>query len=98
MVMERVAVWSGWIHSCTYSDRTSTEKQTQSHRVHELTRLHETLSLSQAGKIITTAQLPRGAVPAFLAVGGLFDADWRLAVACRSGQIYTIKVRALLLA
>eukprot|EP00903_Cladosiphon_okamuranus_P005978 g5900.t1 len=42
-------------------------------------------------KIITTAQLPRGAVPAFLAVGGLFDADWRLAVACRNGQIYTIK-------
>lgn len=45
-----------------------------------------------AGKIITTAQLPRGAVPAFLAVGGLFDADWRLAVACRDGNIYTIKV------
>lgn len=45
-----------------------------------------------SGKIITTAQLPRGAVPAFLAVGGLFDADWRLAVACRNGNIYTIKV------
>ncbi|CAN0380487.1 unnamed protein product [Pylaiella littoralis] len=42
-------------------------------------------------KIITTAQLPRGAVPAFLAVGGLFDADWRLAVACRNGNIHTIK-------
>eukprot|EP00752_Nemacystus_decipiens_P018752 g16813.t1 len=41
--------------------------------------------------IITTAQLPRGAVPAFLAVGGLFDADWRLTVACRNGQIHTIK-------
>ncbi|CAM9236080.1 unnamed protein product, partial [Hapterophycus canaliculatus] len=42
-------------------------------------------------KIITKAQLPRGAVPAFIAVGGLFDADWRLAVACRNGRIYTIK-------
>lgn len=49
-------------------------------------------SSSRPGKIITTAQLPRGAVPAFLAVGGLFDADWRLAVACRNGKIYAIKV------
>lgn len=35
-------------------------------------------------------------MPAFLAVGGLFDADWRLAVACRNGKIYTIKVRTRL--
>ncbi|CAM9926261.1 unnamed protein product [Ectocarpus sp. 6 AP-2014] len=42
-------------------------------------------------KVLTTAQLPRGAVPAFLAVGGLFDSDWRLAVACRNGRIYTVK-------
>lgn len=44
------------------------------------------------GRVIASAQLPRGAVPAFLAVGGLFDADWRVAVACREGKVYTIKV------
>lgn len=47
----------------------------------------------RTGKVITSAQLPRGAVPAFLAVGGLFDADWRVAVACRGGRVYTVKVR-----
>lgn len=56
----------------------------------------ESARSSRAGKVITTVQLPRGAVPAFLAVGGLFDADWRLAVACRNGRIHTIKVRTLL--
>lgn len=61
------------------------------HQMLEVTRLRKS-SLSRAGKIITTAQLPRGAVPAFLAVEGLFDADWRLSVACRNGQIFTIKV------
>lgn len=27
-----------------------------------------------------------------MTVGGLFDTEWRLAVACREGQIYTVKV------
>ncbi|CAM9680067.1 unnamed protein product [Ascophyllum nodosum] len=42
-------------------------------------------------KAIVSAQLPAGAVPAFLAVEGLFDADWRIAVACRERQIHTVK-------
>lgn len=57
------------------------------------TRPHDFSILSHAAKKICTAQLPRGAVPAFLAVSGLFDADWRLTVACRNGHIYTIKAR-----
>lgn len=31
-------------------------------------------------------------MPAFLAVEGLFDADWRIAVACRENKIHTVKV------
>jgi hypothetical protein len=33
-------------------------------------------------------------VPVFLAVMGLLDADWRVAVACRDARIYTVKARA----
>lgn len=46
---------------------------------------------------MTSAQLPTGAVPAFLAIGGVFDSQWRLAVACRDGRIHTIKVGGTLL-
>lgn len=55
---------------------------------------HESSCVSRfdpSGKAITSAQLPAGAVPAFLAVDGLFDADWRIAVACRENKIHTIK-------
>lgn len=48
---------------------------------------------STAGTTITSAQLPRGALPAFLAVGGFFDAEWRVLVACREGRVYTVKAR-----
>lgn len=34
--------------------------------------------------------VPAG-IPVFLAVAGIFDAEWRLAVACRNARIYTIK-------
>lgn len=48
--------------------------------------------ITPSGTVITSAQLPRGAVPAFLAVGGFLDADWRISVACREGRVYTVKV------
>lgn len=47
----------------------------------------------EAAKVIVSVQLPRGDVPAFLAPGGVFDAEWRVIVACREGRIYTVKVR-----
>ena len=41
-----------------------------------------------ATQIVCSVDLP--SVPAFLAVTGEFDVEWRIVVACRDGKLYTI--------
>jgi Bardet-Biedl syndrome 1 protein len=43
-----------------------------------------------AAKIIIQVELP--SVPVFICATGLYDVDYRIVVACRNGNIYTIKV------
>lgn len=52
----------------------------------------EVLILNPAGSaIVVKCTLP--SVPVFMAISGTLDVEYRIAVACRDNNVYTIKVR-----
>jgi hypothetical protein len=56
------------------------------------TENREILVLNTAGSAtVLRVQLP--SIPAFIAVTGSFDVEYRIVVACRNNNVYTIKVR-----
>lgn len=55
----------------------------------------EVLILNPAGSAIVS-KLVLPAVPVFMAITGTLDVEYRIAVACRDNNVYTIKVRVIL--
>ena len=54
----------------------------------------QVLILNPSGSAILTSCKLSG-VPVYMAVTGLYDVDYRIVVACRDGNVYTIKVLIL---
>lgn len=55
------------------------------------TESRQVLVLDPAGSSIM-AKVTLPGVPVHMAITGLFDVDYRIVVACRDGNVYTVKV------